>query len=460
VYFFTHNLNGQEYTAFVFAVSDEEALQKTLSDSKSDLAIIMKDRYKLTKIEGMDIAWNDDMGIFFDSPGYSFYDESGEEEKDWKVQFLDWSFGRETETSILESSEFSKYGKGKGDISLFLNGTPMYELAMKESRGMEASMMRNMSYMRDTYFMADLNFADDAIVISTHVESNNPEYDKIEFLKSEGLSADHLKLITNKDVYAMMSMNLNVASIYDFYREIPGFSDLRDEMVRELGISEEQIKNALGGEVSAALVGFEMITTDPLANMSPEDIELYKQFGMYDQLMEQAEPELTPIFTLNLSFNDKEVMRNMLNKSLDKGMMSVSSDGIYSFSPERNMHLNIAETSIGMIMTNSLDIAQKAKAGTVSELPSEIKDLPEDNGMSMYINTQINDYPEDVQTKLSRGFWMNDILRYVAMFDNTTAKGNKDKAEVRYNLVEGEGNSLYRIILEVEKAYVASGREN
>jgi hypothetical protein len=78
----------------------------------------------------------------------------------------------------------------------------------------------------------------------------------------------------------------------------------------------------------------------------------------------------------------------------------------------------------------------------------------------MYINTQINDYPEDVQTKLSRGFWMNDILRYVAMFDNTTAKGNKDKAEVRYNLVEGEGNSLYRIILEVEKAYVASGREN
>lgn len=460
VYFFTHDLNGQQYAAMVFAVSDETALQKTLSDAKSDLAIIHKDRYQLTKMDGLDIAWNDDMGMIFDAPGYSFYDEGEGEEKDWKVQFLDWSFGRDNETSILESSEFSKYGKGKGEISLFLNGTVLYDLAIKESRGMEVSMMKNMSYMRDSYFMADLNFADDAIVISTSVKSNNPEYEKVQFLKTEGLSADHLKLITNKDVYGLMSLNINVASIYDFYRDIPGFSDLRDEMVRELGISEEQMKNALGGEMSAALVGFEMITTDPFADMSPEDIELYKQFGMYDQLLQEAEPQLTPIFTFNLSFNDKDVMRNLLNKSLEKGMMTVSSEGIYSFSPERNLHLNIAETSIGMIVTNSKDIAQKAKAGAVSDLPSEIASLPKDNAMSLYFNTQINDYPEDVQTAMTRGFFGRTLVPYLSMFDYTTATGNKDKAELRYNLVEGEGNSLYRIMLEVEKAYVSSNREN
>jgi hypothetical protein len=177
-------------------------------------------------------------------------------------------------------------------------------------------------------------------------------------------------------------------------------------------------------------------------------------------LLEQAEPKLTPIFTFNLSFNDKEVMRNMLQKSFEKGLMTVSPEGIYSFNPERNIHLNIAETSIGMILTNSLEIAQKAKAGSVGDLPSEIASLPKDNAMAMYFNTQINEYPEDVQTSLSRGFFMRDILDYVSMFDNTTAKGNKDKGEISYNLVEGEGNSLYRILLEVEKAYVSSRREN
>lgn len=459
MYGYSHNVNGQDYVAFVFAISDQDDFEKTISQSGKDIGVISKDSYKMARVSGSTMAWNSFGGIIFNEPSRYDFNEDDSNSDSWTVQFLDWTFGREKDTSILNSDSFDDYGDAKNDLSFFVNGTALYEEAMKNSGGVDADVMRNMKFFQDTYILTDVDFKDNSIEINTHIESDNSEYDKIQFLKNEGLSAEHLKLITDKDIYALWSMNLDIESLYDYYKVLPGFSDARNEILSELSITEEQLKKAFGGELSAALIGFRTITRDPFANMSPEDIEMYKQFDMYEQLLEQAKPHVVPVFTVNCSFSDKELMHKIISKS--DGLISIGEDGLYTLPGYLGFDVYLAETSIGCMLSNSRDIALKAKSGALGELPSFVEDLPSKNGMSFYTNTQFKQYPEDIQTEITEmSSSMMPLFSYLALFENVEITANEDKSLMKINLTEGEGNSLYRMFYQGEMVFVSEKSMN
>ena len=107
---------------------------------------------------------------------------------------------------------------------------------------------------KDVYTWAYMNFGDDKISLTTHVEAPKGGDTKFDLLNKSGLSGDHMGLITPKNVLALMSLNINTDKAWAYYETIPMVKTYEVQIAQTIGMSVKELQSVFGGELSIALV--------------------------------------------------------------------------------------------------------------------------------------------------------------------------------------------------------------
>jgi hypothetical protein len=176
----------------------------------------------------------------------------------------------------------------------------------------------------------------------------------------------------------------------------------------------------------------------------------------YENDMRIRKPELYPVITMNVTTTRYDVVDKLMNNF--GRMLGVVADGEggYNFpmNYSRTPNFRMSRTAIGYVITNDEEIRTKAVAGKVGNLADPAKSLVTQHAMGGWANLDYNSYPDVAKNTLIEEMRMYSapFITYVSMFKQASFHGNSEGVNVSLELTPGEGNSLYRLFAQADKA--------
>jgi len=107
-----------------------------------------------------------------------------------------------------------------------------------------------------------------------------------------------------------------------------------------------------------------------------------------------------------------------------------------------------------LFMSNDEKIAAKVqKEGSLGSITnSEVKDLAKDHPMSFYLDLDVKKYQALANAYgMSGGQVMTYFTNYMALFKDVTGYYKGYNSEMRINFNKGKGNSLYRLVKQMDE---------
>ena len=386
VYFFMQSRGEDTHSAFVFDVNEPNKFEATVKKFDDQLTVVLEKNYRYVNV-GYDavLAWNQDGGIFIKN---MTYDERYEDI--WSKPIMNEVFARTADKSIIANPEFAAFKNKDGDASFFVNGSAMAEVIGKQEGRMMSlgsTMPNNVEAYKNIFITGTLNFNDGNIAFDSEILGENPEFEKTMIFADKGLSEEHLKMMSNKDVLAFISMNVDMYKFMDYLKVFIG-NDI-DQALASQGLTVEKLKAMFSGELSFALNGMEYKT--PI--IDPE----YAMF--YD---EEPEPEMTPIFTFNFSSNDKEGFKALFRKSLGENAYTETTQGVFQVRMPYMIAFDVAETPVGFAISNNDALVASIAQGGMSAPFAPAAELAKDNALAAYWNMNVNSYSQDFTDYMNR----------------------------------------------------------
>ena len=439
VYFFMQSRGEDTHSAFVFDVNEPNKFEATVKKFDDQLTVVLEKNYRYVNV-GYDavLAWNQDGGIFIKNMTYN------ERYEDiWSKPIMNEVFARTADKSITANPEFAAFKKKDGDASFFVNGSALAEVIGKQEGGMMSlgsTMPNNGEAYKNIFITGTLNFNDGNIAFDSEIKGENPEFEKTMIFADKGVSEEHLKMMSNKDVLAFISMNVDMYKLMDYLKVFIG-NDI-DEVLASQGLTVEKLKAMFSGELSFALNGMEYKT--PI--IDPE----YAMF--YD---EEPEPEMTPIFTFNFSSNDKEGFKTLFRKSLGENAYTETTQGVFQVRMPYMIAFDVAETPVGFAISNNDALVASIAQGGMSAPFAPAAELAKDNALAAYWNMNVNSYSQDFTDYMNRqgGRDYQAFSKYVEIFSEMKMKGGLRKSHMEMNMATADINSFTLMVKQFDEVY-------
>ena len=439
VYFFMQSRGEDTHSAFVFDVNEPNKFEATVKKFDDQLTVVLEKNYRYVNV-GYDavLAWNQDGGIFIKNMTYN------ERYEDiWSKPIMNEVFARTADKSITANPEFAAFKKKDGDASFFVNGSALAEVIGKQEGGMMSlgsTMPNNGEAYKNIFITGTLNFNDGNIAFDSEILGENPEFEKTMIFADKGVSEEHLKMMSNKDVLAFISMNVDMYKLMDYLKVFIG-NDI-DEVLASQGLTVEKLKAMFSGELSFALNGMEYKT--PI--IDPE----YAMF--YD---EEPEPEMTPIFTFNFSSNDKEGFKALFRKSLGENAYTETTQGVFQVRMPYMIAFDVAETPVGFAISNNDALVASIAQGGMSAPFAPAAELAKDNALAAYWNMNVNSYSQDFTDYMNRqgGRDYQAFSKYVEIFSEMKMKGGLRKSHMEMNMATADINSFTLMVKQFDEVY-------
>src|ERR1043165_3449338 len=442
VYFFGANTTNGIGGGMIFDIRDAKAFEETIKKIDTTVKVEAGSNYRYIISSGVALGWSSTGAIV---AGVQKAEEEGATKK-----FLDETFNRKESESILANEQFKKFNTTRKDASIFVNGGECYNASIALNQEMSSLFGNSFEKsLKDVYYWGNLDFQNDKILFTTHVErgADNPTKD---FMAKEGLCEDHLKCITSKDVYGLLSMHFNTEKIMAYYSSIPKFEESINMAAMTLQVSPAELKSILGGEISIALVDFKAKAPveEPVVDENDPYASLYNYKTPAQRALEQFP---VPVFTVNISAN-----KTVVNKLLE-GKLPKNPDGLWQYPISKDYTICMAENKFGYTITNDETLAKNITTGTgLVAAPGIAGDLAKNNPAAFYWDLTYDNYPATLRDAVQNTGGkpaVNTFSSYMKLFKNVTASGKGDDSEFAVNLNSGSGNSLYRLFAQGDEAY-------
>ncbi|HEY6160766.1 MAG TPA: DUF4836 family protein [Bacteroidia bacterium] len=450
------DLQGDGVFGVVFKVSSASNLEEFLKGVDKGFTVEKGNGYQFVKIDRHAyLAWNSSAGMLLGS-------NRGDVSKK-----ADEFFAQKEDASILANKSFKEFRKKKYDLAIFVNYEGLSALVPRK-RGMDDSETPappvDFAMLKGLYVGMTLSFDNDDITInSQYYSEDNSKLDAYNVFKEKGLSPEALQMITNKTVMAIAAANIDFKKWYNVVANMEPVKPKMDELRANLGMSDAELQDLLGGEISFAVVDYKEMPK-PKAQLELEqhlrDMEesFSKQYGGPNgEGYTSSEIEMnrfTPVFTLNIGVNNKGALEKLLQKTglpqQDKMYVSSSMVGDFYF----------VETTQGISITNDKDIATAlAQGGKLNAVPQEpVKSLVSENPISFYFDltpSHYSDATHDYLKKSMGDYSYGRMIAFMKPFKDVTAKGKDMNFTFMLDMEKGDGsNSLYRIISDIDETFV------
>ena len=434
VYVFACNTgNAAVAGGLIFDIKDADAFEKTVKKISPDIKITSTGNYKWVQQNDVALAWNKTGAIV-----------AGVQDKNGTTKlsdFLDVTFSRKLNESILANEQFEKFNLSRKDVSVFINMAELY--AAIGNFNPTAMMSLSSTPTKDMYAWGNIDFQKNKVLGTMHVDMPAATASTMNVLSKSGLSDEHLKDITPKDCYMLMSFSCDADKMFANYEANPSMKTSLDQMAMMTGMSTKDLESIFGGEFSAALVDFKKLNMPAPVN-NPNDPSAA-------MIQAQLAAIPLPVVTINFSSKNKDGVQKLL-----EGKIPLTQDGYYHMNLYGYVDLNLVPNKFGYTLTNDQDIAKKiAGGGNVGSLPDKVNDLAKNNPALFYMNLDLNTYPQPLRDMASAALGKNyqAFAAYMAMFKDVIAKGNQQDSEVALNLTQGDDNSLYRFFAQADESY-------
>jgi hypothetical protein len=294
-----------------------------------------------------------------------------------------------------------------------------------------------------------LGFEDDAIVGRSKVLGDLKAYEKFNYLGRSGLTEKTLSVVCQDQLLAMVGLNFDIDKLISLIGNVSGDdTEMRrgiEEMAGEMGLTSKQLIKAIGSELSIALLGFETGTKQSY------DYAMNYETGTYE-FMPVTKTISIPVMTMSLEVNNKPIFEKIMAKS----QAQILADGT------RKMPLPMFDSSYlymvlkdkVMFMTNNEKMAAKVqkegRLGSISD--NKVNDMAKDNPMSFYLDLDVKKYSILATAfGLSGEQAMTYFTDYMAMFKDMTGYYKGVESELRINFKKGNGNSLFRLVKQMDE---------
>ncbi len=404
-------------------------------------------KYLSLKNDEQTIAWKGNKGLLLVMSNLTnqWEDEETEPEKELPVAQVALNLMKQTEdNSILANTDFADFRKKEHDVNMFIN----YEKYMQMYAGFNTIWlpgMPDLSKLDDLY--KDMNagtrivFANSQIsIVSELYFATKLAEDKMKIL-GRGISAEHLKLITNKDIHAIMTMSVDMPKVAAMLSMVKPFDEGIKRIAEKMQMSKDEMLGMFGGDLTLAITDVNIQEKKVIEyNYNPEKEEAQEQ--------EVIRKSPMPIYTFTFSSKDKVRLKELFRKNMSKG-----EDGIWKMNMA-SMDIYVIESKTGFTNTNNLSIAQTIASGkTLAELPEPAKDLVSKNPYCFYLNLDPKKLPTTFNEYMKEegGMTWTKAMQYVSMFKDVQMTGDLKAARLDINMTDSKDNSLYRLFEQADK---------
>ncbi len=447
-YYYMYNTKNVTYNALVLDIKDIEDFNKTvLKFPEAKTGLKKGKEFNYIKLSSRSIvAWNTS-GLLWLNKEYSwFYDESPNETIEKTIKGF---MKMKKESSIMSDKDFMEYDKTDDDVALYISYDKVFRLTSLQDENNEG--VENIKkVMKGVKLGVGLSFETDVILTKMKIFGDTKEFDKMNYIGTSGLTEKTMNAICADKLLGLISMNIDYEKLIAFAGEITGEErSLRreiEETAGEFGLTSKQLIGAFGKELSLALLDFESRTYNTM-DYSWNDIT------MTYEMMPVIKTKVLPIMTLAVSVNDKKVISQILSNN----QFEVMPDGRQKLNLPfyDSMSLYVVLKDKLMFMSNSDELSAKMqKDGKIGELQNaELKGLVKENPANFYLSLDAKKYTA-LTTSLAGNSgrqFLTYFESYMAMFKDINYTGNGHDYEQRINLKKGTGNSLYRLVKQMDE---------
>lgn len=447
-YYYMYNTKNVMYNAIVLDMKDIEDFNKTILKFPEAKTSMKKGKdYNYIKINKRSIlAWNTS-GILWLNKDYNwYYDESPNETIEKTIKGF---MKMKKKSSIMSDEDFMEFDKNDEDIALYVSYDKVFRLAgLKDEEDESVEKVKKM--MKGVKLGLSLNFETDVVLAKMKIFGDTKEFDKRNYIGNSGLTEKTMNAICADKLLGLISVNIDFDKLVEFACEMSGEEKVLrreiEEMAGEFGLTSKQLISAFGKEVSLALLDFESHTYNSM-NYNWNDITLTYE------MMPVIETKVLPVMTLAVSVNDKKVMSQILTNN----KFEILPDGRQKLNLPfyDSLALYVVLKDHLMFMSNSDELSLKMqKEGKIGELPNaELKALVKDNPSNLYLDLDVKKYStltNNIAGNSGRQF-LTYFENYMSMFKDITYTGKGHEFEQRINLKKGNGNSLFRLVKQMDE---------
>lgn len=448
VYFYMYNNQSVNYNAFVLDIKDLDDFNRTVLKFPSAKDKMVKGKeFNYLKLNSRSImAWNN-TGLLILNKEYSwFYDESPNESIEKVVKgFMTMS----KEASIKSDKDFMAYIDNKDDISMYLSYEKFNRMLQVKNFREDDETANALKMLNGVAIGIGLEFEDDAIVGKSKVLGDLKAYEKFNYMGRSGLSEKALSVICQDKLLALIGLNFDLDKLISVIGNVSGDEkEIRrgiEEMAGGIGLTSKQLISAIGSELSIALLGFETHT------IQSQDFSMNYETGEYE-FMPVTKTTSLPVMTMSIEVKNNPVFEKILSQIPSQ----VLADG------SRKMPLYLFDSAYVymvlkdkiLFLSNDEKMAAKVqKEGSLGSISNnEVRDLAKDHPMSFYLDLDVKKYQTLASAYgLSGGQAMTYFTNYMSLFKDLTGYYKGYNSEMRINFNKGKGNSLYRLVKQIDE---------
>lgn len=449
-YIFQKKVDKQDYFGFVVDIRDMDNFNRTVLKFPGAKENIKKsgDFYFMKSSPISILAWSEKGLLFLTVENgwmYSLEENDGIEVVAKDIMIQDES------SNITSNKEFMEFSNNGHDIAYFLNYGKLLSSygMMKEVSIAKGKELKDVTeLLKGVYLSGGIDFEDDKIVFDGELTGDKKKLESLSYMREKGISEEALYALTNEKLLMMFSSNMDPDKIVNYLNlmlgEEKGILEGLDEIGSEVGLTGKQIIKAIGGELTVALVDFEV------KKKMKMDYMINEATGQYEMKLVEGKV-VFPILTVSLGIEDKAVIDKLMTKSPypmtnDMSIIPIpmiDSQYVYLVSKKDRLFLS-TDKSLGLMMQSK---------GKLSKKPSdEINALAKENSSAMFIDLEMKKYKNLLEYFESVGGVKNVryFKEYISMFKQIKMSSSGYKSNFTIQLNKGEGNSLFRIIKQFD----------
>jgi hypothetical protein len=282
----------------------------------------------------------------------------------------------------------------------------------------------------DGFVVGHANFNEGEMLFSVDVDAENLKQSEFNIFDDSGVSKDLLEFVTTDNSINVGGANLKVNNLVKLVKEVQYDGESLFEVLKEAGITDEILSEALSGEVAFSMFD---IRIPPVEEEEEDDFfadDFFEDESYADFLFDvNVQPELI----IGLRLGNVDLFEGMMNNIPG----TVKTDGILMFKD-----IYMVEKNGKAVITTSKDIAQRiVKGESLSSQPLAISSDHVKMPLYSYFNTNYDSYSANVKGFLSQYLSSNDLAK-LWMAEEINVSGNFDHFELRVIMKNKSENAM------------------
>lgn len=438
-FFFGNNADDVEISGSIFCIADAKKFEKLLKDLDVDNEIQREAGYSFLHLGGDNcVAWNSGVAVTLSA---DFQESEYLKQEVEKILKTNWNKNKDRIAS------FEDFASSNGDISYWFD---FNSNGSKKTSNAISKLQKEMDIESFSQF-STLTFLENAIEFSNNYYVSKDGED-IEILNKKGIGDSHLKMVSEKEVFGMIALNLNMESCIDLLYSNEDIKESMETFFKEYGLSKKELKTLFTGEISLSLSGFDDLT-DTAQEEENDDALIYSypnerilgKYGYEPIYYEYRKPKL-PTFVFSASMKNPEVLKTYL----EKNSRLPDEEGIYELGDGGSVEWYGVVCNQGFMITNSRITALELHQLREFKIPKgEYKSIIQKTPYSAYLAMNPSKYPTPLKAYLEKemGFKIyNALVQVMNEFSHmeSHSEGNKQVSTIYLNKNSKE-NSLMRM---------------